>query len=143
MARDAQQSLEGAAKDRDVALHVNGDAHVVGDGALLRRAVENLLANAVRHAPRGTAVDVDIDATDNGAVLAVSDHGPGVPADKRGALFVKFGGVTNEARVARRSYGFGLYLVDLVARAHRGSARVCDRDGGGARFELSLPRSTS
>lgn len=141
VAADAAATVRGAARDRDIELTVGGDAVVECDRALVRRAIENLLANAVRHAPRGSCIDVNISAANDAVVIAVRDRGPGVPDDRKQDLFVKFGGIPRKVEAtARRSYGFGLYLVDLVARAHRGSAGVFDRDGGGASFELSLPQ---
>jgi len=142
VAGDAAETLRGAARDRDIELRIVGDAVVEGDTALLRRAIENLLANAVRYAPRRSRVDVNIttDVDTDAVTVAVGDRGPGVPDDRKHALFTKFGGIPRKVEAtARRSYGFGLYLVDLVARAHDGSASVFDRDGGGASFELSLP----
>jgi two-component system sensor histidine kinase/response regulator len=140
VASDAASSLRGAARESDVEMNVMGEGVVEGDRALLRRAIENLLANAVRYAPRHSCIDVNIAARENRVVIAVNDRGPGVPEERKRELFTKFGGVAAGVdATARRSYGFGLYLVDLVARAHRGTARVFDRDGGGASFELSIP----
>jgi len=139
VASDAVGTLRGAARDRHVHLNVRGDAVVEVDRALLRRALENLLANAVRHAPRDSEIDVVIADRPDNVIICVNDRGPGVPDDKKHDLFAKFGVPKKVAQTARRSYGFGLYLVDLVARAHQGRTRVVDRVGGGASFELELP----
>ncbi|MDP2344759.1 MAG: hybrid sensor histidine kinase/response regulator [Deltaproteobacteria bacterium] len=139
VAADAVATTGGAARTRGIELAIRGDAAICCDGALVRRAMENLLANAVRHAPRGSSVEIDVAARGESIVIGVSDRGPGVPEHRKGELFAKFGGVAKSGSTARRSYGFGLYLVDLVARAHHGVARVLDRPGGGARFELTLP----
>ncbi|HEY1101676.1 MAG TPA: response regulator [Myxococcota bacterium] len=137
---EAVDTLKGAARDRHIALNVQGDASARVDRQLLRRALENLIANAVRHAPRDSAIDVVIADKPDNILICVNDRGPGVPEDRKRSLFSKFGIAKSVEQNTRRSYGFGLYLVDLVARAHHGSTNVVDRDGGGASFQLALPR---
>jgi len=141
VATDAFDTVQGAARRRNVGLRVYGDARIEVDQALLRRALENLLANAIRYAPQASEVLIDISQSADSIVIAVGDRGPGVPEEKKRSLFLKFGGISRTVEdVGRRSYGFGLYLVDLVARAHHGETRVVDRVGGGSSFELALPR---
>lgn len=136
----AFETLRGAAAARRVELRQHGDEAVVPvDFKLVKRAIENLVANAVRYSPAGAAVEVEHRVNDGILFLEVKDRGVGIPESKLSHLFSKYGGVDEEAQRTRRGFGLGLYLVDLVAQAHRGAVAVADRDGGGTTFRLVLP----
>lgn len=110
------------------------DVRLVGDRRWLRRAVDNLVSNAVRYGPPGTAVRVSLTLEGDVAVLAVRDAGPGVVAHLRDKLFDRF--VTD--RVQAGQTGLGLAIVRTVAEQHGGEARLVDHGGEGAWFEMRL-----
>lgn len=135
--------LEGAARVRGTTITVAPSGlSVMAEASLLRRAIENLLANAIKHSPPGSRIDIAARPESSRVSIEVADSGPGVPDDKKGQLFTKFGALDPTLRRTRRGYGLGLYLVQLVADAHQGAAGVRDREGGGAVFFLSIPRGT-
>jgi two-component system, sensor histidine kinase and response regulator len=138
---DAVGSVAGAARDRGVELHVapGPDLLVPMDRRLVRRALENLMVNAVKYSPTGAPVDVTWRRIPGGLEMSVSDRGAGIPALVRDRLFEKFGGVTAQKTNQRRGYGLGLYQVRLVANAHGGSVHAGDREGGGTTFAVVLP----
>ncbi|UQX03029.1 HAMP domain-containing sensor histidine kinase [Streptomyces sp. RerS4] len=105
---------------------------VRADPELLRRAVANLLGNALAHghAP-GEAADVEVTVSADGKV-AVDDAGPGVPPEQAHSLFERF-------RSGAGSSGLGLSIAAWVAHAHGGSLTVTAGERGGARFVLSVP----
>jgi signal transduction histidine kinase len=107
------------------------------DADALRRAVWNLVDNAVQHAG-GAGVRLAWDAPDGRTLrVAVSDHGPGVPASARAAIFQPFARLNGASHAG--GTGLGLAIVREVARAHGGDACVRDGDDGrGATFELTL-----
>jgi signal transduction histidine kinase len=105
------------------------------DRAKVERIVENLLNNAARHTPAGTAVQVLVIERDHGVVVVVEDEGPGVPDDIKDEIFEPF----RQGASARGGVGIGLSLVQRFAELHGGTARVEDRPGGGARFVVTLP----
>jgi K+-sensing histidine kinase KdpD len=106
------------------------------DGKLVRRAIENLLGNALKYTPGGKDVSVVMRHHD-GTVEIEVDCGPGIPADLKATMFQKYGSV--EAKNGpRKGFGLGLYMVKLVADGHGGAAEVLDRDGGGAVFRVQL-----
>jgi len=108
------------------------------DAAALRRAVANLLDNAVRHGAPGQTVTVTL-ATDGGrAVLGVEDQGPGVAARDRARIWEPFARAGGTGGI-----GLGLAMVKRVAAAHGGRAFVEDAPGGGARFVVILPLEAS
>jgi signal transduction histidine kinase len=141
LAADAVATVEGAGKDRRISLEVEVEGEVGArlDRALSRRAVENLLSNALRHAPSETTVSVRVRSRGDGAEIAVEDRGPGIPDDLKAELFEKFGSVEERMGSRRTGFGLGLHLVKLVMQAHEGRVVVADREGGGARFELHFP----
>lgn len=138
---EASTSFATAAHGREVTLelHTPVAARVRVDGALVRRALENLVGNALRHAPRRTAVRVEVAQHGTEVEIQVLDRGPGIPALVRQQLFQKFGQVGSRKTTDRRGFGLGLYLVALVASAHGGRVWASERDGGGAVFHLVLP----
>ena len=112
-------------------------APVRGSREQLVRLVRNLLENAVRHAR--TRAEVSVCADHGGVELAVSDDGPGVPAEQRERIFERFVRL-DEARASDDSSGsgLGLSIVATIARRHGGTCRVED-SATGATFVLWLP----
>lgn len=118
-----------------------GEVVVPGVARLLRRAVRNLLENAVRHGRRtGRAGGVVAElALDGGrAVLHVDDSGPGVPPEQAERIFEPFYRLPG-ASEREGGVGLGLSLVRSIAERHGGAVTCRNRPEGGARFTLRLP----
>lgn len=114
-------------------------ALVRGEAASLRRALVNLVENAIKYTPRGGKVDLSLGAEAETAVVEVSDTGIGVePADAE-RIFDPF--VRLDAARSRDTggAGLGLAIARSIAVAHRGSLSVASRPGSGSRFTLRLP----
>lgn len=110
------------------------------DTERIRQALENVLTNALKYAPPGTAVTVDMgteaSATEDEAwaVIVVADQGPGIPPELRSRLFERF------ARgPGSNGLGLGLYLASRVAAAHGGALTAEPHPAIGARFVLRIP----
>jgi len=113
----------------DVGAEVDVDAIAI--------VLDNLIRNAIDHAPRGTAVTVTIGP---GPRIAVEDRGSGVPVEARERIFEPFArGVQRMDRSTGPGLGLGLAICKRIVDGHRGTIRVEDRDGGGARFVVELP----
>ena len=129
-----------ATKQVSIELTTVDSAGTTGDEELLRRLVVNLLDNAVRHAPPGTAVHVELRAEADRYVLRVSDAGGGVPLELQPHIFERF----LRADAARPSVdggaGLGLALVRWIARVHGGDALLAHSSPAGSAFEATLPR---
>ncbi|MDB5094000.1 MAG: histidine kinase [Candidatus Eremiobacteraeota bacterium] len=129
VAADAQRA---SALTLDV--HLAEDALVVeATGDLIARALENLVANAVRHARARTSLTVE--RRNGTAVVTVDDDGPGIPVEERAGVMRRF--YRGTARY--EGSGIGLALSAAVARAYGGDIAVMESPLGGARFALSLP----
>ncbi len=108
------------------------------DAALVRRAVENLVANALRHVGRGDRIALAGEASGGTVRIAVRNTGPPVPPDLRGRLFEP--DVSGSAADWARA-GLGLHFCRLAAEAHGGRIALVDRPGWNVSFELELPES--
>lgn len=104
------------------------------DPTEVERMVENLVANAVRHTPAGTRIQVAASLDADGLLIQVDDSGPGVPDDLKEQIFKPFVQVDKDGS----GTGLGLSLVAQFAQRHGGRAWVEDREGGGASFRVLL-----
>jgi K+-sensing histidine kinase KdpD len=108
------------------------------DPVKVERIVEDLLANADRHAPGDSPIRISAAAEGDDVVIAVDDEGPAVPEEYRERIFEPFRRGP-EGREHTLDVGVRLALVARFAELHGGRAWVQDREGGGASFRVSLP----
>lgn len=131
---DARFEAEG----RPVRLILNADVVLCGNAALLQRALENVLRNAIRHTAPGAAVEVEAGLLADGRVrLAVLDAGPGVPETSLESIFQPF--FRTDASASGAGYGLGLAIARCVIEAHGGSIAASNRATGGLCVEIILP----
>jgi len=145
LVRDATATLEATARRKRIELStaVEGAAVASVDGKLVRRAIENLLGNALKYTPSGKDVGIVIRHREGLVEFEVADRGPGIPADLKDAMFQKYGSVEAKKGGPRKGFGLGLYMVKLVADGHGGAAEVLDREGGGAVFRVRLKEAVN
>jgi two-component system, OmpR family, sensor kinase len=106
----------------------------------LHRLAINLIENALRHTPPGTAISVSTGiAPDGRAELVVEDEGPGVPAELEANIFRRF---VRGSGDRGGSFGLGLAIVHAVAQSHGGTVKLDQSGRRGARFVVSLPASS-
>jgi signal transduction histidine kinase len=110
------------------------------DPGKVERVIDNLLTNAAKHTPPGTAVKVIVDGLPNGVLLVVEDDGPGVPEEMRDVLFEPF---RQGEGSSGRGMGIGLSLVRRFAELHGGAATIEEGGSGGARFVVTFPGDVS
>jgi len=110
------------------------------DAVLIERVLCNLLENAAKYTPAGTAIDISAEARDSELLLSVADHGPGLPAGREEQLFDKF--TRGEKESSTPGVGLGLAICRAIMQAHQGRIWAETAAGGGARFVLSLPLGT-
>lgn len=140
--------LAGEAVDRarehdpEIALEfwTTGNTTISGDRALIVTLIENLIGNALRHAP-GTSVQVRVERADADVRLSVSDAGPGVPEAALAHLTEPFFQV-DTARSGPGN-GLGLAIVQRAVLAHAGTLRIFNRHPHGLQVELTFPQLAS
>ena len=115
-----------------------------GDEELLRSLVMNLLDNAIKHSPPGSAVDVRLTRDAGSYRIAVTDDGPGIPEEARAQVFERFFRVdrarAREAASESGGAGLGLAIGRWVAEAHGGTLTLAASSERGSTFEITLPR---
>jgi len=132
-------ALELRASDFGVSLATSLETPwVYGDADLLRRVLENLVENAIRHAPEGSVVRLSAVAQAGSTLLRVADAGHGVPEAAREQVFERFVQLGAEEKSTRAGRGLGLTFCKLAVEAHGGRIWVEDADPGAA-FCLLLP----
>jgi signal transduction histidine kinase len=137
------EALDVRARAKSIAIETTVEAKSVrADADLLRRIVENLLENALRHAPEESVVRVSTAERAGEVEIRISDSGPGIPEAVRQNIFERFVQVENGERTTTRSgRGLGLAFCRLAVEAHGG--RIWVEDGApGAVFCVSLPHAT-
>jgi signal transduction histidine kinase len=105
----------------------------------IREAVDNLLDNALRFAPRGSVIVLAARPSGAGLGLEVRDEGPGFPADFLPHAFERFRRPDSGRSRDHGGAGLGLAIVQAIARAHGGAATARNQPGGGAVVALRLP----
>ncbi|MFO0745126.1 MAG: hybrid sensor histidine kinase/response regulator [Myxococcota bacterium] len=139
LVRDALEAQAIRAEAAGVTLRADVDALVLAvDVNLIRRVLENLVENAIRHAPEGSEIRVSARRQADTVVLAVADRGRGVPEPMRERIFDRFVQLDEEVNASRGGRGLGLAFCKLVVEAHGGSISI--EDGApGAVFSVRLP----
>jgi two-component system, OmpR family, sensor kinase len=111
---------------------------MVGDAKLLFQVFSNVLSNAIKYSPDGGIIVVDAASAGDEVVVAVADHGIGIPVSDLERLFERYHRGGNVSGIV--GTGVGLYLVKMVVDMHGGAVTVESKEGEGARFTIRLPR---
>ena len=141
---DALLALATRAAERQVTLGLDADPTLEASIStpLLRRAVENLLENALRYAPAGSQVSTRARSEDGQLVIEVLDEGPGFPVEFLPHAFERFRRADDARTRDAGGTGLGLAIVLAVARAHGGTAAAANDPTGGAVVGLRFPASS-
>ncbi|MGC1358231.1 MAG: ATP-binding protein [Xanthobacteraceae bacterium] len=110
---------------------------VTGDVKLLFQVFSNLLSNAVKYSPAGGAIEVEARVVGDAVVVAVVDHGIGIPAADLNRLFERYHRGSNVSGIV--GTGVGLYLVKMALDLHGGRIDVRSKEGESSRFTVTLP----
>lgn len=136
----ADCDLEARVRRCRVAAETAEPLWVKGDAELLRRAVENVVRNALRHAPEDSFVDISAGETDGRARLSIRDYGPGVPENLRESIFEPFFRVEADRGRASGGAGLGLAIARRAVELHGGSITARNASPG-LMVEIDLPRN--
>lgn len=131
--------FEGLAEERRIRLSIAGDATLNADPLLLRRAVSNLVANAIRYADPHSEVQIDVASTPTQCVINVENQGPALDPATLTHLFDRFYRGDASRQHNSDSNGLGLAIVAAIMQLHAGEASVSQPQPGRIRFALSFP----
>ncbi len=134
----ASCALEAEVQGCRLGPKIDATAIVTGDFELLHRACDNVLRNAIRHAPEGTSVDVLLSRRDHRATISIRDHGPGVPADALTEIFKPFYRVERDRGRTSGGVGLGLAITTRAVELHQGKITAKNANPG-LLVEIELP----
>ena len=131
-----------AAQTRAITLNVRASVPVAltyGDAPLIRRALGNLLDNAIKYSPDGSTIHLHISSELGMWNVEIQDSGPGIPAEDQVRLFEPFFRTGAARNSSTGGAGLGLAFVHTVAQRHGGQVSLRSEPGSGSRFLFSLP----
>jgi signal transduction histidine kinase len=129
---------EARNRNRSVQFESTDACNILGSEQLLRRAIENVVRNAVQYTAEGTAVEVKLACADQ-AVITVRDHGAGVPAEALDKLFRPFYRVDEARDRDSGGTGLGLAIAERAIRLHGGTVEAANAATGGLAVTIVLP----
>ncbi|MBR7994261.1 heavy metal sensor histidine kinase [Burkholderia cenocepacia] len=129
------------ADEAGVRIDVHGEAPVVADATLFRRAVSNLASNALEHAQAASTIELAVSTQGSYAVVEVTNRGVPIPPEQVERIFERFYRIDSSRHGAARNAGLGLAIVKSIMELHRGKVEVASRDGR-TTFALYFPRGT-
>jgi two-component system heavy metal sensor histidine kinase CusS len=133
--------FQALADEAGVRIDVRGEAPVIADATLFRRAVSNLASNALEHADAASTIELAVSAQGNFAVVEVTNRGVAIPPEQVERIFERFYRIDSSRHGAARNAGLGLAIVKSIMELHRGKVEVASRDGR-TTFALYFPRGT-
>nr|WP_249176304.1 heavy metal sensor histidine kinase [Burkholderia cenocepacia] len=133
--------FQALADEAGVRIDVHGEAPVVADATLFRRAVSNLASNALEHAQAASTIELAVSVQGSYAVVEVTNRGVAIPPEQVERIFERFYRIDSSRHGAARNAGLGLAIVKSIMELHRGKVEVASRDGR-TTFALYFPRGT-
>ena len=137
--RELFEFYDALAEDRGVGLKLVGEGIVTGERLMIRRAVSNLLSNAINHTPKGGSVTVQIESAGRGEMrVSVDNPGEGIAAEHLSRVFDRFYRVDSSRKRSTEGAGLGLAITKSIVAAHKGTVHV-ESGAGRTRFEILFP----
>lgn len=141
--RELFEFYDALAEDQEVSMKLHGSGACDGERLMIRRAISNLLSNAINHTPRGGCINVRIEQAKDGRVrLAVENPGDGIAAEHLPRVFDRFYRVDPSRQRSTDGAGLGLAITKSIVAAHSGTVQAVSA-GGLTRFEILFPASAS
>lgn len=128
--------------ERQIIFHAPPSLAASVDAGRIAQMLSNLIGNAIQHSSVDSPVIVELSGSDSEVLIAVSNQGPVIPANKQRAIFeplVRVGDGGDDP-IERSSLGIGLFIARQIARGHHGDVNVDSVEGKGTRFTVVIPR---
>lgn len=134
---ELSEFYEAVAQDKGVVLACEGQGKIYGEPTLFRRALINLITNALRFTPNGGSINVSLQRRNGGSEITVSDTGCGISAQHVPHVFNRF--FRGDAPRSAEGTGLGLSIVKSIMQIHNGAVAVESQLGKGTVIRLSFP----
>lgn len=139
LAENARAGLVALDPSRSIEVCCPTPVTATCDGDVVRRVLENLISNGIKHTPTGGRLQIEVAASPGRVRIWVQDEGPGVPVEAQQRIFEKFGAAASRKDQSYHSVGLGLAFCKLAVQAHGGSIGVERVLPRGSRFWFELP----
>ncbi|WP_407179195.1 sensor histidine kinase [Bradyrhizobium sp. STM 3562] len=126
-------------KHQELTLRAPIRVNAIGDAALIRHALMNLIHNAIKYTPNGGIISVEVNVTGGRAMIEVRDTGPGIPAAHRDRIFDRFYRVDTSRSREEGGVGLGLAIARWAVEANGGQLELASGGTDGSSFRLILP----
>lgn len=140
---DVQKVLALSAQEAEVEFKHTGEwpseIIVQGDPGALKRALSNILSNAVKYSPKSGTIDISYDQTDGMHVIRFRDHGIGIPASEQAKVLEGYYRAANATKVQAHGTGMGLYVTKKIVEQHKGALKLESKENEGTTLIVSLP----
>lgn len=135
--------FEAWVEEQGISLQLKGEVDAItADREMLRRAISNLLSNAIRYTPRGASITVSLSQDAEMTTISIENPGPKIPPQALSRLFDRFYRVDPSRQSMGDGAGLGLVIVKTIVEAHNGKVHA-ESDDALTRFTIALPRTFS
>lgn len=124
--------------ERDFIEKIEMDTDIKGDSLLLQMLINNLLENATKYSPKGSAISIILKKNKTGIELQIKDEGIGINLAEKDKIFNKFYRIGSEATRKTKGTGLGLYLCRKIAKDHNGDITMTNNEPQGSIFAVTL-----
>jgi two-component system, OmpR family, sensor kinase len=140
LAKQALEELSPAIATADAKITFEGQPTPLRcDPVRIRRAITNLVANAIQHSPKGVSIRITTRSCGHQAQIEVADNGPGISSENLPHIFQRFYRGTDARKQSRPGAGLGLAIVQSIVKLHQGTIEVKSKPGQGTQFIIKLP----
>jgi len=123
---------------KSIVTHIKKDIFILGDRLMLQMAINNLIDNALKYAPKEKPVSISLEESNGKIRVDIIDEGKGIAAEEKEKIFKKFYRIGNASTKVAKGTGLGLYLTKKIVLQHKGNIFVTDNNPNGSIFTIVL-----
>lgn len=137
--KEIEEEARISFESHHLVFNTGAPAAVEADRDKIGQVIQNLLSNAAKYAPAGSAIKISCDRVDGQVLVSIADEGPGIREEDATRIFERFYRVENEQNKGVSGFGIGLYLCSEIIQGHGGTIGVKSKPGEGSYFYFTLP----